>query len=475
MTTLAAPKPNMIRSGSRTELPARCLGEWLAYAVLFVFVGWLTWPGLLSSDSVTIYAESQHWVFKSGHPPIMGIVWGLLNYVYDSTWLMLLLQLTLFFSGSVLLVRELFSNSSPWQRILVVYALVLSPCVLSIVGVIWKDIWCTAFVALAFGCLLTAYRKGRLTVGLIVGSLISIQMAILFRPNAVGAAVALMAGWLSLFFVLKTAHRFVLAKRAMSLVGGTCLALVLVLVGAAFDKRIGPGVPVAGIYFFDIAGIVMNSERKVELAEHIQQEYPRILRDDTQFLPMLEDSFMPYTAVNLNVDWGNTRSPFVLPFTARNLEHYEGAWKYLLQEDPVAYLRYRADFMRHLMGLYLVPGMGRNGWVLADMERTSSRYAQRYVSKFETTWLMSPAVWFAFAALGALVLLRPGASLYWQGVGWTSLSAIGMVAVLFFVAPAPDYRYSFWSTVLGIVMILVYAFKLIGRWRGVDSAIRGAH
>ena len=56
-------------------------------------VCWLFLPGLLSSDSQTILEEAKNWSFTSGHPPIMGMIWGALYRIRPGSHLMLVAKL----------------------------------------------------------------------------------------------------------------------------------------------------------------------------------------------------------------------------------------------------------------------------------------------------------------------------------------------------------------------------------------------
>lgn len=432
-----------------------------AEVATIVAIYWLAYPGLLSSDSQTIFEESKSWVFNTGHPPIMGMIWGGLNFLHQGPELMLLAQLCVFGSGLKLVIDNLLPNTRSLIRALIFVLAMLSPMVLSIVGVLWKDIWCTAFLAIAGGLMLRVWRTRSRFGAHSAGVILALFVAILFRPNAVGASIAISAGVFHLGLVLCDkfpGHEYL--RRILALVGGIVVSLVLFLAGNTFDRSVGVGVPAWTIYFFDIAGVVMNSENKHELASHIQQNYPLILRDARNFVPMLEDSFIPYTAVRLNVQWGNPRSPFVLPMTPENTAGYKDAWAYAIKADPWAYIKYRAEYAEYMLGMYYTPGAGRNGWVLADLSHCKNAYAYAYVDKYERTWLFSGMLWLGVCSIFALGLLLRERFVEVASHAWLGLSAVGLVSVLFFVGPAPDYRYTFWSTILGILFFACAMWRL---------------
>lgn len=352
--------------------------------------------------------------------------------------------------------------SSAWARVLGFTLALLSPMVLSIAGVLWKDIWCTAFIAIASASMLRQWSRGFEWPSTVV-CVAALFLAILFRPNAIGAALAILAGLLSLS--LKGVIDGAFLRRALSLIGAVPLSMALLYGGSVFHRAFTPaGVPAWSVYLFDIAGVVMGADDPAKVARHIERQYPAILRQPDQFHEMLADSFLLYSSETLNVEWGNPRSSFVLPMDATNTPQYKAARRELIQDYPAVYAAYRLEYVKYLLGTYVPPRAGRNGWVLADLRQPKNIRAASFVGRFENTWLMAPIVWFGVCLLAALMLLLPNK--HGEGVGWMALGAVGTVAVLFFVGPARDYRYMFWPTVAGIVILYsaLYAFvRLLGQ------------
>lgn len=444
---------------------APTLLELVPVAVSALLTCWFSYPGLMSSDSHTIMEEARTWVFGSGHPPIMGIVWGLLNMVSSGTAPMLVLQVFLFAFAIWWLLRWLLSGVHPGVRGALAGLVLATPMVFSISGVIWKDIWCAALLALSAGSMLRAYRMGSMSAAGMMVVLGTLWFAILFRPNAAGAVVAIAAGIAYLQFgrlpVLAPEFR----RRASALAAGLLCAGALFGAGQAFDRAVGASLPPYSVYFFDIAGVVMNSDRKAEFQRVIQTRYPEILRSPSEFPAMLEDSYMPYTMVSLNPNWGNDRAPFTLPLTERTAPQFREVRRYVISSDPGAYLRYRIEYTRYLLGMMVTPGAGRNGWVLGKLSVPRQAVAYRYVQSFEKTWAFSTVPWLAIALPYAIALLWPRTSQWGVGLAWLGLSAFGIVGVLFLVGPSPDYRYTFWPIIVGVLLLLHLATWSLSRLR----------
>jgi hypothetical protein len=205
----------------------------------------------------------------------------------------------------------------------------------------------------------------------------------------------------------------------------------------------------------------MRSPDPVSISKDIETRHPIILRKGGELHDRLMKSFLPYSCVTLNAGWGNPDAPFVLPMTPENTPEYKTVRRELIFRFPASYLAYRTEYMQYLLGFYQTPGAGRNGWVLSDLRIRKNALAGRYVAAVENTWLMAPVIWFAVCGLTSLLLLMPvkRANPMSEPVGWVALSAVGVVAVLYIVGPAPDYRYMFWPTTLGILLTVWLPFQ----------------
>lgn len=109
--------------------------------LFWIFGGWVGttigfYPGFMSQDSFNQYFQALTGNFNDHHPVIMAVLWGELLKVVSGPLLMLLLQTTLYWTAFSIL----YLKSSKYKRGNWILCLAFSPFLLSILGVVWKDI-----------------------------------------------------------------------------------------------------------------------------------------------------------------------------------------------------------------------------------------------------------------------------------------------------------------------------------------------
>tara|TARA_R110002050_G_scaffold54754_3_gene123884 strand:- start:7349 stop:8047 length:699 start_codon:yes stop_codon:yes gene_type:complete len=104
---------------------------------LFIFHVSLFFPGLLSSDSLSIYSEALKNNYSLHHPPFMALTWHFLNMIYEGPALMYLFNLVLLWSAIYILCFKIFNETYIKLSCL---ALPFIPHILVYSGWIWKDI-----------------------------------------------------------------------------------------------------------------------------------------------------------------------------------------------------------------------------------------------------------------------------------------------------------------------------------------------
>ena len=97
----------------------------------------ICYPGMLTADSYGQYKQSIDLSLNNHHPPLMGIVWHYLNYLYAGPQLMLLLSLAMIWV-SVFLLYETFKDYS--KSTLFLLLVPFTPGILSNSAIIWKDV-----------------------------------------------------------------------------------------------------------------------------------------------------------------------------------------------------------------------------------------------------------------------------------------------------------------------------------------------
>lgn len=408
------------------------------FAVFFLY----GFPGYMSADSARQLMEGRTWTFQSGHPPLMGAEWAVLDTIVAGPLLMLALQGLLFLIGAYHLLRQLLA---PRAAAGVACGVLLFPPVLTTMVVIWKDTQMAAYLVAGAAALVQPRLRVRLAgLGLVL-------LACGMRHNAVAAAIPLV------FCLFEWRGGMRWWKRLALLAG-----IGAVLVGAAFavsrTLKIGPA-QLTPIYH-DVTGFIAVSDDRPDA------EWREVLRGT----PLAVTSGIQARARSLHYDqWGQWKITqgedrlFELARTPEQVAAMARVWSELA--TPGRYLE--AHWTTFAMMLGLAPDVVRPGPVwnfFLEEQATGAEIdhdagwsvLQVWIARgfnwlFANTPLFDPYV-YALLALLLLPLCRDRLTL--------GLLASGLLYELsyFPFGPNPDYRYSHWmitATVLAAVILFV--------------------
>lgn len=401
-------------------------------------------PGYMSSDSVGQLMEGRTWTFDSGHPPLMGAEWAVLDKIVSGPLLMLVLQGTLFLGGTYYILRTLVAPKlGAWLAVLVL----LFPPVMTTMVVIWKDSQMAAYLLAAIAALLqTRLRIRLLGLGLLL-------VACGMRYNAVAAVVPLV------FCLFEWRGGMQWWKRIAILAATTA-----VLVGLAFAVtsilHVGPSrlTPI----FHDITGMIAASDDRSD------EDWRHVLRGT----PLVGEHHIQARARKLHYEqWGAWKITsgegrlFDHPQTPEQTAALNRVWSELAS-DPVLYLEAHWTTFAMMLGMdreLVRPGPVWNVFheedttaPLIEHDATWSWFqvwiARSYIWLFENTEIFDPAAYALLALLLLVSCCRDRLTL--------ALLSSGLLYELsyFPVGPNPDYRYSHWmitATSLAIVILFV--------------------
>lgn len=94
------------------------------------------WPGIMTWDSINQLVQARNHQLTTWHPPMMAVLWGLLDHVVAGPVLMLLLQTALLAGGLYALFRHWFT---PMRAAVIAACVFLFPPVFAPMSAIWKD------------------------------------------------------------------------------------------------------------------------------------------------------------------------------------------------------------------------------------------------------------------------------------------------------------------------------------------------
>lgn len=128
-------------NGSRISLNnyLRFISPELLLCLLFLLHLFLSWPGVMTSDSLTQYQQAIMGVYDDHHPPLMAFVWRHLDAIHKGSGLMLLLDLLLLYGSVYFLMQSI--NNGKIRYLALLFPII--PQVLIYSFFIWKDVVCT--------------------------------------------------------------------------------------------------------------------------------------------------------------------------------------------------------------------------------------------------------------------------------------------------------------------------------------------
>lgn len=438
---------------------------WVVVATVIVVA---FYPGIMSNDSLASLQQARSLQFTSWHPPIMALIWGVLDRIVAGPVLMLVAQACLYAIACARLCAvafpRLMQRFSPW---LLVPVFALFPPVMALNGMIWKDVWMSALLMLALASLIrlaTGPRERRRRSFAML--LLFCLLATAFRHNALAATAGLLAG--GCYYLAPAWHTGI--RLLASCVAGVVLALLLSLLVSAATRVIAePAHVTTPILLHDIAGIIVESGNPEAASREALALAPSLSDNRKVFAKRIVRRYDPAAAGRVLRTSRRKDAPFAINVydprhDAAAVRH---AWIGLIKRHPGAYIRHRYNAFRCLLQL-----CGANGWA-----QHSYVLNQAYVSpdganpvqKSLRVSLLNPALvrlyapifWLAISLAGmifGLVRIRSGmSSLLFMG-----LSTIGLATSLFFTSPIESYRYMHWTIMVAWVAI----------WIGLDAHSR---
>lgn len=417
----------------------------LCWFLLFFFPGGMSW------DSMRQLQEARAGVFSDAHPASMAMLWRYLDMLTAGPFGMLLLH-CLWFLGGLTAIFYLTRPGGRWSNIALIVAVALWPPTFFILGIIWKDVAMASAYILSIALFLWHEKAcGRTPRALLLAlCLLILCYGVSTRHNAVAAALPLLAYYCYRLFPHPRPVRGVCRALALGVVAGV---LIFGLVQFASSRAVSNRMnfwQVAAIY--DVAGI--SYQERVNL-------FPAHLYPEAD-LQMIDRCYTPRSVAIL---WRFSEGG-IKPLTDdEDLKILRNTWGRLIVGHPAAYLAHRWAVSRELIGLTMkAPSCAVLQEKLIsyrlELKCRQSKVAGTVVDAFfefsKTSLLYRP---FAYIVLSGVLLVV----LIWLRVENRALavailcSGLLHMVGLFFVAGAPDFRYSHWmilSTVLALAIVV---------------------
>jgi hypothetical protein len=430
-----------------------------------LLVGWVVflihaYPGLTTRDSLDQLAQARSGIYYDDHPPLMQLLLGITDRFISGPFGLIVVQSAMLLAGAYLLLRRLVADR---RAAIVAIAFLWFPPVVAVMTVLWKDPLMAGALLLATALIISPRRGSRLT------ALALVIVSTGVRFNALAATfgiVVLLFEWRE-FSGTKWRQRLLRYSVAFG--------VWVVLTGATFV--INEALADRRVYFFettrigDIAGTLTFVE-----GERTDTSLKRALAG-TSLIPQHDVHKAIRRAYRSESFLGLAIGPdrvFDLTFDAHHPPTPEQraalmrAWKTIVLRNVGAYLRYRVDQFRVVLGLTHDDETAWDQPIIVthdfqDKAALTEAGIPTAISPFQSG-IDAALTWFSHGPLfRPYVYLVLSFILLWparrnQLALALLLSGIGIELSLFFLAHSMDYRYSHWlvcTTLLACVLVFI--------------------
>ena len=426
-------------------------------------IGWLgflayAYPGYMSYDSILQLGEARSGVYGGAHPPLMSMLWALLDSIIAGPLLMLVLQSSCFLAGCFLLLRRWLSERC---AALAAVGVLWFPAVAAIMAVIWKDSQMAGFLVLGAALVLSPRR------GVRIGGLALLALATGMRYNALAITLPLIVLLFEWSAAQRWWQRYPLALAAWLLVTVVPTVLnrqmtsdqsstwhrTLALSDIVGTLRYAPDLSDAELQPL-LAGTPLRTPTAIQ--QQTRSDLPPDGISEHDLLSFGTGTYVPAL-------WITTFQVFALPDTDEQRAALTRAWKAIVLGHPLAYLTYRWHVFRELvhLGDADIPS-GAYVWFTDVLDPSGSAHAIGHnatPSKLQThlhtamRWLGTSWLFRGWLYLALTLVLLPFCRRD-RVLAALALSGLANEALLYLVAPTIDFRYSFWLVVSTLLVIV---------------------
>jgi hypothetical protein len=425
-------------------------GRWLVgrSPMSILVAGWigfglLAYPGYLSYSAIEQFGEARIGTYSDAHPVLATVLWSYFGRVIAGPAPMLALQSGMFLFGLAAVFRRVMS---PRAASAAAVATLLAPPVYAVMAAIWNDSLAAAALLAAAGCFVDGRRASR------IAGVVCLVLACNCRPGFVVAAPAILA----LAFTSPGRRIRWRAVAQIAAISAGCAAAAQLASDAFEDDEVYPWT--SQLQVMDIGGTARRADLdeadfdrafdgveivdRVHLARWIAQGH-----DQFDYWPLVYGEARVFAPV------GDDDDAAAVGY----------AWRRMIVDHPVAYLRHRVSLARHALGLDLPPAsvfddFGDPKHLVALQHRADASAIQRVwrhvIRVLGRTFVFKPWLYLA-GAIVALVTARD------RVVRLVVASGLCYEAAQFFLADSIAASQSHWL----VTTAWVGAFAWLGaRW-----------
>jgi hypothetical protein len=436
--------------------------------------GWVlafmyAYPGYMSTDSIDQLQQARSGVYTDWHPPVMALIWGVFDRFVSGPVLMLVLQLTLFMTGTFKLLERVLPSR---VAAIVTVAIIAWPPVLTPMAVIWKDSQMAGFLVAGAAAVLSPHRGWKIAGWLFLG------IAAAMRHNAPAAILPL-----SIYLVWLTSQRPRLARIAIGVAAAVGLFVGSSVVNTTLtDKREFPWY--GSLAMFDIVGTTRYMPAKTDdEMRHLLRDTPLVVEQD--IYRNIRLSYNPRTWWWYTHGTSRVWDP---PMTKKQRLALRRVWVELVTAYPGAYWDHRRRVFNEVLGR-----SDEERWspvwnnfsdspergAMVGHNHKHSDYQEQLAEWFfdlgedDFPYAVYWYFWLSFVLVGVAIWRKQGLMLAFV------TSGIAYELTYFFLAPSPDYRYSHWLVACVFASVLAggtrHALERWNRSRKISTAHKTVH
>ena len=400
---------------------------------------WVTfYPGYMSYDSFQQYLIGKSLVFNDWHPPIMSWVWSILNFFFKGPSGMLAMNLFLLWLSLFLLWNVYRAKKYSFLFLL----LGLSPQVINLSGVLWKDVGLAFSLILVFA--IGLYRRSSFNIAIII---LLLFYSLNLRYNSIFAVIPI------LFFIIKCWLPYFSNIKTIFL--SLLLSGLILYIGQYFNYEILKSERVSPVNFImidDLANLSIKYDKSLIPNIDIQD----IKRCSSYEIGFTKEFGRAYCII----------PGFPPPYSGviRAGSPLTNVWIAAILDHPLDYLKFRFSafsyFIRSPLAppyAYWFPEIMTNNEGFKTERNGLTIVFEKYIQYFAdvTPWLFKP-YWWIYISITAL-LLTMMCEVNKQIFAAQSLLVSSLIYIFgyFPVVGLADFRYIYWSTLASSVAILL--------------------
>jgi hypothetical protein len=415
-------------------------------------------PGQVNADTLAQIQQIEDGLYNDWFAPLLDALWSIPYELGFQLIPVLAAQVGALLSGLYLIARAFLPRLAAAVS---ASAVLLFPPVLGLVGLLGRDIWFTALIVLAAGCLVRASgARGRRAVAWFALFAVTVLLATAARQNALPMTFAITAAG---SFVAMARLRRLPRRRLARLLAPLAIGVVATLAVVGFLRLsyavldVYPMHPEQMTFSWDLTSLSVR-EGEVLIPPTI---YPE------QDLATLERAFDPDTIVELILPADDPLLELAttgVPLTDARYEALRDAWWSAISDDPGEYVAGRIDLWLRLIHVNRAPAQvapfdqagenqGYGHWSPDLLEGVRDYVAlftapvEHGTDPYERGSILFTVVIYLLTALagGALLLRRALRTQEWVWLAPAGLlvGAVAYELTLAISLPAAHYRWSY--------------------------------